>query len=115
MPMPKKSLAGLAFAFVLIVAGWLALGAPFSIAELRFNHRVGEAVRNGSNSLDLGTLMPGNWELVCSSNCYDGSGPYVAEYNRRYPVVSACQDRSWGLVFIARDGSYTSAAGDCRS
>ena len=72
-----------------------------------------ENVRS-AHELKLSDLMPGDWELVCDSNGYAGEF-HVKRYNRTYPAVGALHDGSWGLVFIARDGSYTSAAGNCAS
>lgn len=99
---------------ILLIGAWIALGTPSSIAEVRFQHRLAKAVAQPTTSLNLSSLMPGDWELVCGAHCYDGP-LVVSKYNRTFPAVSACQDGAWGLVFISSDGSCTSAAGDCRS
>ena len=114
--MSRKIIAFVAvISFSLVLAGsWLALGSPSSIAEVRFHNRLADAVAMLGSSLDLAALMPGEWELVCSAHCYDG-GVFLKQYDRQFPAVSACQDGAWGLLFISSNGSYASAAGDCRS
>jgi hypothetical protein len=114
--MKQKSVIAVAvLGFVACVTtAWLAMGAPSSLAEARFYHRLANATSTSKAALDLSALMPGEWELVCSAHCYDGP-LYLKKYDRKFPAVSACQDGSWGLIFISSNGSYTSAAGDCRS
>src|SRR4051812_38726416 len=103
--MRKRAIALLSVgAIVGTGAAWLALGAPSSVSEARFHYRLKAAAAASGSTLNLAALMPGEWELVCSVHCYDGP-LRVAKYARTYPAVSACQDRAWGLVFIASDGS----------
>ena len=100
--------------FLLLLYGWFRLGWPTSIAEARFHRHLRAAASTNSPVVNLSEQMPGEWELVCNSHCYDGDF-YLAKYKRRFPAVADCHDASWGLVFINSDGSYTSATGNCRS
>ena len=93
---------------------WSLLGFPSSFAEVQFARALKSEKVRGAQDLKLPELMRGDWELVCGSNGYGGEF-YVKRYNRTYPAVGALHDGSWGLVFIAKDGSYVSAAGNCAS
>lgn len=92
---------------------WSFFEWPASIDELRFQSRLREALNSNSTSVDLSTLMPGDWELACNSSGYAG-GFHLEKYGKDYPAVGAMQDSAWGLLFIAPDGSYSSASGNCR-
>jgi hypothetical protein len=92
---------------------WNFLLLPTSIAELNFRNALDAKVRAHSTLVDLEKLMPGNWELACESHSYDGE-LHLSRYNRTYPPVAPPQDGVWGLIFIANDGTYTSAVGSCR-
>ena len=105
----------LAVAGVFTAVGvWALLCFPSYRAEMRFVEALRSENVRSARELKLSELMPGDWELVCGSNGYAGEF-HVKRYNRTYPAVGALHDGSWGLVFIARDGSYTSAAGNCAS
>lgn len=100
---------------VLIAVGvWALSRLPAYRAEIRLIEALRSENVRSAHELKLSELMPGDWELVCGSNGYAGEF-HVKRYNRTYPAVGALHDGSWGLVFIARDGSYTSAAGNCAS
>ena len=99
----------IALAAVLSVIGWWK-GWPSSIAEARFRSRLAE--QSTQSSLDIAALMPGDWELVCDAHGYGGE---VYVNGKRYPPVGDMQDGAWGLLFISHDGSYTTAAGNCRT
>ncbi|MES2185537.1 MAG: hypothetical protein V4505_13370 [Pseudomonadota bacterium] len=63
--------------------------------------------------MDLGDLMPGEWEMACDAHGY--SGDFIVEkYGRTYPSASDLEDSAWGLVFISHDGTYTSVGGHCK-
>jgi len=111
----SRPLLLLAVAGVFAAVGvWALPRLPGYRAEMRFAEALrSESVRS-AHELRLSELMPGDWELVCGSNGYAGEF-HVKRYNRTYPAVGALHDGSWGLVFIARDGSYTSATGNCTS
>jgi hypothetical protein len=97
-----------------VAVAWSLLGFPSSLAEVQFARALKSERVRGAPDLKLPELMRGDWELVCGSNGYGGEF-YVKRYNRTYPAVGALHDGSWGLVFIAKDGSYVSAAGNCTS
>jgi hypothetical protein len=92
-----------------IVVWWLA-GRPYSVAEAQFLYRLGRA--SDRAELDLGNLMPGDWELACDAHGYGGDF-YVRKYARNYPAAGQMQDGAWGIVFISPDGSFQSAASTC--
>ena len=96
------------------VGVWALFRFPGYRAEMRFVEALRSEHARSAQELKLSELMPGDWELVCGSNGYGGEF-HVKRYNRTYPAVGALHDGAWGLVFIARDGSYTSAAGNCAS
>jgi len=96
------------------VGTWALSRRPGYRAEMRFVEALRSENVRSAHELKLSELMPGDWELVCGSHGYAGEF-YVKRYNRTYPAVGALHDGSWGLVFIAKDGSYTSAAGNCTS
>ena len=99
----------------LVAAGtWALSRLPGYRAEMRFIEALRSENVRSAHELKLSELMPGDWEFVCGSNGYAGEF-HVKRYNRTYPAVGALHDGAWGLVFIARDGSYTSAAGNCAS
>ena len=93
---------------------WSVFGFPSSLSEARFRQALESQKLRGARELKLPELMSGDWELVCGSNGYGGDF-YLERYNRTYPAVGALHDGSWGLVFIAHDGSYVAAAGNCAS
>lgn len=99
-------------ALVCTVIAWSVLGCPTSIDEAVFLRRVSSSASAGSQELKLAQLMPGDWELVCESHGYDGP-LYLRRYERTYPPAAPSQDGVWGLIFIAKDGSYRSAVGSC--
>jgi hypothetical protein len=101
-------------ALILVGVGWCGFWSPPPIEEARLRQGLSAAVADHLSSIDLSALVPGEWEMVCDAHCYDGESFHVRKYDRRFPTVSACHDGSWGLVFIASDGSFTSATGDCR-
>lgn len=90
-------------------AWWLA-GRPYSLAEARLLF----ALRAGAEgpTLDLGRLMPGEWELACDAHGYGGDFR-VERYGRTYPAVGQMQDGAWGIVFIRPDGTFQTAASTC--
>lgn len=92
---------------------WHRLGYPYSLDEALFLHRLSVAHANNAQTLDLGELMPGNWEMVCESGGYDGA-LYLERYGRTYEPVGPPQDSAWGLIFISTDGSFKAASGSCR-
>ena len=92
---------------------WHRLGYPYSFDEARFLYRLSEAKANNAQTRDLAELMPGDWEMVCESDGYDGP-LYLERYGKTYEPVGRPQDASWGLIFISADGSFTAASGSCR-
>jgi hypothetical protein len=110
-PLGKLLLAAF-FALCIGTLAWLNLGAPGSLAEWLFLRSVEQAAAAGTTALDLATLMPGDWEMVCDSD--SGDGPkYVHRFGRTYEAAGLAQERSWGLLFIAPDGSPIPVAGSC--
>ena len=103
--------AGLAL-LILLALTWLWHGAP-SWSEWRFHRRLAEQMATPPASLDLVTLMSGDWELVCDAHCYSGL-IHLKQYGRTYAPVSACHDSAWGLIFVSADGSHDAASGNCR-
>lgn len=100
-------------AAVLSVTGaWGFLGYPTSIDEAIFFRRLSSAASARSSEVKLAELMPGDWELVCWSHSYDGP-LHLSRYNRTYEPAAPADDGMWGLIFIAKDGSYRSAVGSC--
>ncbi len=101
-------------ASVLVVFGavWFFLGFPTSFDEALFLGRLAANTRAGSGDLKLSELMPGDWELACDSHGYDGP-MYLKRYNKTFPPVAPPQDGVWGLIFISKDGSFSSAVGSC--
>jgi hypothetical protein len=98
-------------ALFVVATVWVYAGAPSSVAEAEFLHRLHRDVDR--ERIDLSVLMPGHWEQVCGAHGY--SGPfYLEKYNRRYPAAGASDDGAWGLVFIFSDGSFVPASGNCR-
>jgi len=79
-----------------------------------FIDAVSAETKGGAKELNLSKLMPGDWELVCSSHPYDGP-LYIKKYNKEFSPVAAAHDGSWGLIFINGDGSYKSAIGSCKN
>jgi len=116
MSVSRKSVAWLvsgsigAFAVFML---WSFLLLPSSVAEFKFRRALLAKADSRSTQVELGSLMPGEWELVCNSHGYAGD-LHLSKYNRTYPPVAPPQDGVWGLVFIASDGTYTSAVGSCR-
>jgi hypothetical protein len=110
----KRSRTSLITASVLLAAGvaWFFLGFPTSFYEALFLGKLSVSTKAGSGELKLSELMPGDWELVCESHGYDGP-MYLKRYNKTFPPVAPPQDGVWGLIFIAKDGSYSSAVGSC--
>ena len=92
---------------------WYQFGAPTSIDEAYFLNKVSSLDASGANELKLSELMPGNWEMVCDSHGYDGPF-YLEQYKKTFYPVAPPQDGVWGLIFISKDGSYSSAIGSCR-
>jgi len=84
-----------------------------SLDETRFLNRLKTATASGAVEISLMKMMPGDWELVCESHGYDGP-LYLERYKKTFYPVAPPQDGVWGLIFIARDGSYHSAAASCR-
>ena len=99
-------------ALLCAAAAWSFLGYPTSLDEALFLRKLSSSISSGSQQLKLADLMPGNWELVCESHSYDGP-QYLKRYEKTYPPAAPPQDRVWGLIFIAKDGSYRSAVGSC--
>lgn len=103
----------IAIAAVLSVTGaWGFFGYPTSFDEAMFLRRLSSAASARSSEVKLAELMPGDWELVCWSHSYDGP-LYLSRYNRTYEPAAPADDGMWGLIFIAKDGSYHSAVGSC--
>ena len=95
-----------------VAATWSFLGYPTSFDEGLFLHKLSSSVSSKSKELKLAELMPGDWELVCESHSYDGP-LYLKRYNKTFPPAAPSQDGVWGFIFIAKDGSYSSAVGSC--
>ncbi|MEN6620318.1 MAG: hypothetical protein ABFD50_02050, partial [Smithella sp.] len=70
-----------------------------------FIEAVSTEIKGGAKELNLSKLMPGDWELVCSSHPYDGP-LYIKKYKKKFKPVASAHDGSWGLIFINSDGSY---------
>jgi hypothetical protein len=101
-------------AFVFAATAWRFFGYPTSVDEAIFLYKLSSRVSAGSSGLKLEELMPGDWELVCTSHSYDGP-QYLKRYNKTYPPAAPSEDGVWGFIFIAKDGSYRSAVGSCGS
>jgi hypothetical protein len=114
--MKKSQIAGWTVFFLLIAATalWHAAERPLSIYEYFFLSRLAEQQPKLRESLDLATLMLGDWELACDAHGYGGDF-YLKKYDREYPAVGAMQDGSWGMIFIHSNGKFSSATGNCRS
>lgn len=113
--MPSRaSWKHLLVASLAFLAFWFAIGAPTTFNEYRFMHRLADVLKSNPETLDMKTLMPGNWDLVCNAHGYGGD-TYLPKYDRTYPAAGALQDGAWGLNFIYPDGSYAAASGDCNS
>ena len=97
-----------------LLLGWRWLGYPSSLDEASFYRKLSIEVASGAQTLNLASLMPGDWELVCGANGYGGDF-HLNKYKRTYSAVGDLQDGAWGMVFISADGSYTAARGNCRS
>lgn len=95
-----------------ILAGWARLGYPTSLDEARLLRKLASSAANKSPSVRLAEFMPGEWERVCWSHPYDGP-LYLERYGKTYPPVAPADDGTWGLIFIAKDGSYRAAVGSC--
>ena len=110
---PVRTILMLVFSgLVFFAATWHGLGRPNSVSEYRFLARLSE--QKVGERLDLGALMPGDWEMACDAHGYAGDF-YLEKYGRKYPAVGEPDDGAWGLVFIDADGSFTSASGTCKS
>jgi hypothetical protein len=114
--MKKSQIAGWVVFFALIAATalWHGSKLPLSIYEYLFLSRMAEQQPELRESLDLRTLMPGDWELACDASGYGGDF-YLKDYDRKYPSVGDMQDSAWGLIFIHSSGKFSAAAGNCRS
>ncbi len=109
----KKSVLAVAVFSCVSLAGataWWLAGRPYSLAEARLLF----ALRAGADgpTLDLGRLMPGEWELACDAHGFGGDFR-VERYGRTYPAVGQMQDGAWGIVFIRADGTFQTAASTC--
>lgn len=98
------------FCVAIAATAWWLAGSPHSLAEARFLSALRE--RASDNTLDLGRLMPGDWELACDAHGYGGDFR-VERYGRTYPAVGQMQDGAWGIVFIRADGTFKTAASTC--
>jgi hypothetical protein len=107
----KRVTVAASVALFVAASVWVYEGAPLTMAEATFLHRVHREVNN--ERINLSLLMPGKWEQVCGAHGY--SGPfYVEKYNRTYSPAGAADDGAWGLLFISSDGSFVPASGNCR-
>jgi len=95
-------------AFGVVIFLWDHFHLPTSVNETIFRHRLTEKASQNAPNIILSELMPGNWELICDSHGYDGP-LYLKQYNKTYPPAAPPQDGVWGLIFVNKDGSYTSA------
>lgn len=91
---------------------WVAPGLRRAADVAVFSARLAAAGPK-EKELKLHELMPGDWELVCSSSCYQGKF-YLEKYKRSFPSVGECHDGAWGLTFISKDGSARAAGGSCK-
>ena len=98
---------------LLVIWGWKMVGFATSLDEAVFLRRLSAKVSSRSHEIQLSELMPGDWELVCESHGYDGP-LYVKRYNKTFNPVAPAQDSVWGLIFISKNGSFTSAVASCR-
>jgi hypothetical protein len=101
-------------ACLLAIWGWSLFGYATSFDEAVFLRRLSGEVSAGSLEIKLPELMPGDWEIVCESHGYDGP-IYLKRYNKTFDPVAPPQDAVWGLIFIAKDGSFSSAVASCRT
>jgi hypothetical protein len=99
---------------LLTIVGWFMLGCPYSLDEAIFLRKLSARISSGDVSISLPELMPGDWELVCESHGYDGP-LYLKRYDKTFEPAAPMQDGVWGLIFIAKDGSYSSAVASRRS
>ena len=99
---------------LLAIGGWRLFGFATSLDEAIFLWRLSSKVSSAAVDIKLSELMPGDWELVCESHGYDGP-LYLARYNKTFNPVAPAQDAVWGLIFISKDGSFTSAVASCRT
>jgi hypothetical protein len=105
---------GMLAAGLLVIVGWFMLGCPYSLDEAIFLRKLSSRVSSGDVSISLPKLMPGDWELVCESHGYGGP-LYLKRYDKTFEPAAPPQDGVWGLIFIAKDGSYSSAVASRRS
>lgn len=101
-------------AVIFFVAIWRYFGSPTSFDEAVFLFKLSSSVSAGPSGLRLAEMMPGDWELVCESHSCDGP-LYLKRYDKTYTPAAPSQDGVWGLIFIAKDGSYRSVVGSCGS
>lgn len=89
----RHALAGLLALGTLVALAviWLRMGAPYSLDEALFLYRLSVARVDDAAQIDLGKMMPGDWEMVCESHGYDGP-LYLERYGRTYQPVGPAQD-----------------------
>ena len=90
---------------------WAVPGLRRAADEAVFLRKLA-AVSPQKTELTLRDLMPGDWELVCSSSCYQGKF-YLEQYKRSFPSSGPCHDGGWGLTFVSKDGAARAAGGSC--
>jgi hypothetical protein len=96
------------------IGGWSMFGYATSFDEAVFLRRLSAEVSSGALEIKLLELMPGDWEVVCESHGYDGP-LYLKRYNKTFDPVAPPQDAVWGLIFISKNGSFSSAVASCRT
>jgi hypothetical protein len=107
-----RSLAGLSVTIVLFFWGWSEFGYPYSYTEAVFLFKLQDAVKKGATEVKLKELTPSDWEIVCESHGYD-EPLYLPQYQKKFPTAGRMQDGAWGLIFIKKDGSFTSISSSC--
>jgi hypothetical protein len=107
-----RSIAGLSVIIILFFLGWSKFGYPYSYTEAVFLFKLHDAVTKGATEVNLNELTSSDWEIVCESHGYD-EPLYLPQYQKKFPNAGQMHDGAWGLIFIKKDGSFTSVSSSC--
>lgn len=105
-------LGGVTILVFLLLIMWCKLRYPYSYAEAIFLSNLTSISSNNIEKIDLGELMPTEWETVCESHGYD-EPLYLEKYQKTFPAAGAMQDGAWGFIFIKPDGAFDRVASSC--
>ena len=113
--MLRKKLIFLILALlVLIFFVWKISGYPFSYHEMIFLRNLKIVSYSEVKKIDLGKIMPSDWDVVCESHGYD-EPLYLKRYQKAFPTAGGLQNGSWGLIFVQVDGSFELISSNCNS